>query len=104
MSLGRLYYCYTLLAMLGSFMVLSLAIVLRNIKFIQKVGISSLFILLFHKFFIVFFQSFVPITKLYLSQVDTFPSLMSSLLVTLITVAVLTCIYCLYKKFILKIL
>lgn len=81
---GKLFCLYVITAILGTIATLLLSIRIEKCCFLEEIGRNSLFILLFHKFPILFFQSVLPFTKRLLNNGDGVVSNLAGIALTVI--------------------
>lgn len=93
MILGNSFLLYSAIAIIGSFGIIAISVVLRNLKFLQYLGHASLFIMLFHKFPILFFQNICPVTKDLLKAGDTLAGNTCAILVSIISILMVLVLY-----------
>lgn len=77
---------YYLAAILGIVGCIGISVAISKCKLLEMLGRNTLGVLVIHKFPILFFQKFVPITSKYLAEPDTFGGVLCAVLVTAVVV------------------
>ena len=80
------YVLYLLEASIGIFLVLYISQKISENKYLEKIGQSTMTILLFHKFPILFFQSVFPITKIYFHNLRSIQGTLCAIFVGAFTI------------------
>lgn len=88
---GKSIFLFIISSVLGSIATLLISMWINSCCFLEIIGRNSLFILLFHKFPIIFFQSVLPVTKELLSEENgnSFISNIVGIIISFITIFML---------------